>query len=68
VPVVALAVAALDITGAGTLITIDNVLLPVPPLLVALIVTLKLPDAVGVPLITPVDVFILNPDGKLVAV
>jgi hypothetical protein len=32
--------------------------------LVALIVTLETPAAVGVPLMTPVDVFTLSPEGK----
>jgi hypothetical protein len=47
---------------------IDKVLLPVPVALVALSVTLNVPDAVGVPLITPVEVLTLNPDGKPIAV
>ena len=57
----------LDITGATGAIVIDNVEDPVPPTFVALTVTLLVPEAVGVPLITPVDVFILKPAGKPVA-
>ena len=61
------AVLLLDITGAGGLIVIVKVFVPVPLAFIALIVTVEVPLTVGVPLITPVDVFILNPDGKPVA-
>jgi hypothetical protein len=44
-----------------------NVALPVPPALVALIVTLYVPAVVGVPEITPVVVFTLRPAGSPVA-
>ena len=40
---------------------------PVPPALVALIVTLVLPELVGVPEINPVLVLMLNPLGSPVA-
>ena len=44
-----------------------SVAVPVPPEFVALIVTVNVPVAVGVPEITPVDVFTLSPTGKGVA-
>jgi len=44
-----------------------NVAVPVPPLLVALRVTLKIPTAVGVPEIRPVTVLTDNPAGNPVA-
>jgi len=40
---------------------------PVPIELLALTVAVKLPDAVGVPLISPVEVLIVSPDGRPVA-
>jgi hypothetical protein len=53
--------------GGGLLIVKVNVALPVPPELVALMVTLYVPAAVGVPEITPVVVFTVNPPGSPVA-
>ena len=50
---VAVAVEALVITGGDGLIVRVNVALPVPPLLVALMVTEKVPEFVGTPEITP---------------
>jgi hypothetical protein len=47
---------------------IDNIFEPVPPLLIALIVALLVPVVVGIPLITPVEVFIDNPAGNPEAV
>jgi hypothetical protein len=44
-----------------------RVALPVPPLLVALSVTAKVPAVVGVPEIKPVAVFTNNPEGNPVA-
>ena len=44
-----------------------SVALPVPPALVALIVTVYVPAVVGVPEITPVVVFTVNPPGSPVA-
>ena len=44
-----------------------SVALPVPPALVALIVTVYVPAIVGVPEIKPVLVFTLKPGGKPVA-
>ncbi len=44
-----------------------SVALPVPPLLVALIVTVDAPTAVGVPVINPLPVSTDNPGGKPVA-
>ena len=41
-----------------------KVALPVPPPLVALIVTAKVPVTVGAPLMTPVLEFTLNPVGN----
>ena len=54
-------------TGAGGLIVKVNVALPVPPALVALMVTLYVPAVVGVPEIKPVLVFTVKPDGRPVA-
>jgi len=53
--------------GGGLLIVKVSVALPVPPALVALIVTLYVPAVVGVPEITPVVVFTVNPPGSPVA-
>ena len=44
-----------------------NVALPVPPALVALMVTLYVPAVVGVPEIKPVVVFTLKPAGRPLA-
>ena len=44
-----------------------RVALPVPPLLVALSVTVDVPAAVGVPEINPVSLFTANPAGNAVA-
>ena len=49
-----LAVVALVMTGADPAIFSVKVALPVPLLLVALSVTVEVPDHVGVPEITPV--------------
>jgi len=54
-------------TGAAGLIVKVNVALPVPPALVALIVTLYVPAVVGVPEINPVLVFTVKPAGSPVA-
>ena len=51
-PTVPDAVRALVIAGAGGVTVITSVALPVPPALRALIVTLVVPAAVGVPDIT----------------
>jgi hypothetical protein len=50
-------------------VTIVNVTdaLPVPPVLMALIVAVNVPDAVGIPLITPVAVLTDNPAGNPLA-
>jgi len=53
--------------GLAGLTVIVSVAVPVPVTFVALIVTLDVPAVVGVPLITPVDVFTLKPAGKPVA-
>ena len=67
-PTVPFAVEALEITGgAGGLMVIVRVALPVPREFVALIVTVKVPGVVGVPEITPVEVFRVNPAGNPVA-
>jgi hypothetical protein len=62
-----LAVVALVITGAGKAMVSVSVAFPVPPLLVALSVTVEVPVVVGVPEINPVAVFTVNPAGKPVA-
>src|SRR5436853_636404 len=49
--------------GAGLMVKV-SVALPVPPALVALIVTLNVPAVVGVPAITPVVGFGPMPDGR----
>jgi hypothetical protein len=54
-------------TGAGGLIVKVNVALPVPPELVALIVTVYVPTVVGVPEINPVLVSTVKPAGSPVA-
>lgn len=51
-------------TGVGGLIVKVNVWLPVPPALVALIVTVYTPPTVGVPEMSPVLVFTLRPGGS----
>jgi hypothetical protein len=59
---------ALVITGAGGRLTVmASVAEPVPTAFVALIVTLVVPTAVGVPVIAPVLVFTDSPAGKGVA-
>lgn len=62
----ALAVALLVIAGGtGAAVTVNtSVALPVPPLLVALRVTLNVPATVGVPEITPVEVLRARPVGR----
>jgi hypothetical protein len=55
------------VVGTGLLIVNVSVAFPVPPLLVALIVTLYVPAIVGVPEITPVDVLTNSPGGSPVA-
>lgn len=67
VPIVPLAVVALEITGAGTAIVSVRVAFPVPALFVALRATVDAPEAVGVPEMTPVLVFTLSPAGNPVA-
>ena len=64
---VPLAVVALLITGTGGAMVRVRVALPVPPLLVALKVTVEVPAAVGVPEINPVVVLTETPAGKPVA-
>ena len=54
-------------TGAAGLVVMTSVALPVPPALVALIVTLYVPAVVGVPEINPVLVFTDKPAGSPVA-
>jgi len=61
------AVVALVMTGAGTAMVRVRVAWPVPPLLVALSVTVEVPAAVGVPEIKPVPLFTVIPAGKAVA-
>ena len=54
-------------TGVAGLIVMTSVALPVPPALVALMVTLYVPAVVGVPEINPVLVFTDKPAGSPVA-
>ena len=54
-------------TGFARLMVKVNVALPVPPELVALMVTLYVPAVVGVPEIRPVVVFTVKPAGNPVA-
>lgn len=51
----------------ASVIVMVTALLPVPPSLVALTVTMNVPLAVGVPEIRPVLVFTLNPAGNPLA-
>ena len=62
-----MAAKALVIEGVGGTTVITKVAVPVPPALLALTVRLVVPVALGVPLITPVLVFTLNPAGSPVA-
>jgi hypothetical protein len=66
-PTVPLAVVALVITGAAMAIVSVRVALPVPPLLLALSVTVEVPAAVGVPEIKPLLVLTDRPAGNPVA-
>jgi len=59
-----LALPLLEIAGAGTVTVRVSEPLRVPPLLVALKVTLKLPALVGVPEIKPEVVFTARPAGS----
>ena len=54
-------------TGAAGLVVMTSVALPVPPALVALMMTLDVPVVVGVPEINPVLVFTDKPAGSPVA-
>jgi hypothetical protein len=54
-------------TGGGVLIVITSVDVPVPPELVALMVTVYVPAVVGVPEINPVAVLTVKPGGKPLA-
>ena len=49
------------------MIVIVKMPVPVPPVLVALIVTVEVPALVGVPLITPVTASIISQAGRPVA-
>jgi hypothetical protein len=63
-PAVPPAEVALVITGTGTVIVSVRVALPVPPAFVAPNVTVEVAAAVGVPEISPVEVFTDKPPGK----
>jgi uncharacterized protein YhfF len=64
-PTAADSLVALVMTGtAWTLTAMASLAVPVPLALVAPMVTLDVPAAVGVPLITPVDVFMESPAGS----
>jgi hypothetical protein len=58
---------ALVITGFAGLTVRTSVAVPVPDALIAPMVTFVVAAAVGVPLMTPVEVFTLRPDGNPVA-
>lgn len=58
-------VAELETTGGGTAITMVSEPVPVPPALLAPIVTEVDAAAVGVPLITPVELFRVSPEGSV---
>ena len=64
---VPLALVALVITGAAGLIVNVSVAFPVPPVFVALNVTVELPAPVGVPEIKPVLLLTVSPAGNPVA-
>ncbi len=64
-PLVPVAEVALEMTGAGGLTVIVSEALPVPPALLARIVTGKVPVWVGVPLMTPEELFSDMPAGKV---
>jgi len=55
------------VVGTGLLMVMTSVAVPVPPALVALIVTLYTPAVVGVPEISPVLVLTLRTGGSGVA-
>ena len=69
VPTVPLAVPLLVITGVDVTAFTLRVRgpLPVPPLLVALTITLEVPAPVGIPEIKPETVFTVRPAGNPVA-
>ena len=54
-------------TGGGVLIVITSVAVPVPPELLALMVTGYVPAVVGLPEINPVAVLTVKPGGKPLA-
>ena len=58
---------ALAISGVAGRMEIVSVAFPVPPALVAVIVTVEFPGVDGVPEIRPVAVFTLKPAGRPVA-
>ena len=66
-PTCPVAVAALVTTGVPKETVIVSVIVPVPPALLAPIVTLDVPVAVGLPDIRPEAVFTVSPDGSPVA-
>ncbi|HTX39899.1 MAG TPA: hypothetical protein VME43_33000 [Bryobacteraceae bacterium] len=66
-PTVPPAVLALVITGGPDVMATVSVVLPVPVLFVALMVTGVVPAALGVPEITPVEVLTDSPPGNPVA-
>ena len=66
-PEVALAAACTKDPGMAAAIVSVSVALPVPPLFVALSVTVELPAELGVPEINPLVVFTDSPAGNPVA-
>jgi hypothetical protein len=67
-PLVPVTLEELEITGAGGVITTsDSAAEPVPPALLALIVTANVPLTAGLPEINPVTAFTLRPLGSFFA-
>jgi hypothetical protein len=66
-PTCPIAVVALVIAGFDNVMVSVNVAEPVPPAFVALIVTVVVAAAVGVPVIFPVEELTLRPAGNPVA-
>jgi hypothetical protein len=52
------------VVGTGLLMVMTSAAVPVPPALVALMVTLYVPAVVGMPEISPVLVFTVRPEGR----
>ena len=66
-PLVPVAVSALVIDGGVGKTVMTNVAEPVPPALIALMLALVVPVAVGVPVMAPLLVFTFKPEGSPLA-